>query len=416
MTSPTSVRSQESGSPSFLRKKDIVVISLSDWEGPKRIRQFLSEELARQGNRVLFVESQYTLSKFIKRPSLDRAFRFLKGPRQLSENLFLLSTFPFVPGGEFSPSISRTNWNIERSLLRSAMKRLGFHNPILWIFAYNAAPLIGKLGESLSLYFCNDAFSLLVDSRSLQRRVAELERDVLKQSDIVFTVSDKLSEEKSQFHPSVHTIHHGVEYRLFQRTADPSAFALPSDLPSGKPIIGYSGVIRYMLDLELIRTLADQRPDWNFVLVGPVSESRSDFYSQIENLKRRPNVHFPGSKRPEDLPAYISHFDVCLLPYVRTEISTYYTAPLKFYEYLAAGRPVVSTVGPMRYDKDVVEYCETSGDVLRAIERALAGKSSVLENKRRAIAAENSWEERIRQIDRILAQFAERRNRPSKIE
>jgi glycosyltransferase involved in cell wall biosynthesis len=414
MASPTSAQPQKSESAVFLKNRDIVVISLSDWEGPKRIRQFLSEELARQGNRVLFVESQYTLSKFIKSPSLSRALRFLKGPRRQADNLFLLSTIPFIPGGEFSPSISRTNWNFERSFLRNAMKRLGFRDPILWIFAYNAAPLIGKLGESLSLYFCNDAFSLLVESKSLQQRVTLLERQVLEKSDIVFTVSDKLTEEKSQFHSSVHTINHGVDYHLFQRTAELRGSNRPVDLPSGKPIVGYSGVIRYMLDLDLIRTLADLKPEWDFVLVGPVSESRSEFYSQIEDLKRRSNVHFLGPKRPDELPAYIGQFNVCLLPYVRTEVSTYYASPLKFYEYLAAGKPVVSTVGQQQYDADVVTNCTTPRETLLAVEKALANNSPAVEAKRRAIAAENSWERRVQQIDLILAHEAETKASPSK--
>jgi glycosyltransferase involved in cell wall biosynthesis len=414
MASPTSAEPKKSESAVFLKNRDIVIVSLSDWEGPKRIRQFLSEELARQGNRVLFVESQYTLSKFVKNPSLGRALRFLKGPRRQSDNLFLLSTFPFIPGGEFSPLISRTNWNVERSLLRTAMKQLGFRDSILWIFAYNAAPLIGKLGESLSIYFCNDAFSLLVDSKSLQQRVSMLERQVLKQADIVFTVSEKLSEEKARFHPSVHTINHGVDYRLFQKSAELQSSARPSDLPSGKPIIGYSGVIRYMLDLELIRALADLKPEWDFVLVGPVSESGSDFYARIEDLKRRTNVHFLGSKRPEELPLYIGQFDVCLLPYVRTEVSTYYASPLKFFEYLAAGKPVVSTVGQQQYDSDVVTNSTSTGEAILAIGKALRDNSAELESKRRAIAAENSWEQRFLQIDRILASKAEKKSTPSK--
>ncbi|MDP2883956.1 MAG: glycosyltransferase [Ignavibacteria bacterium] len=402
MASRSSPQSQKPGTSAFLKNKDIVIISISDWEGPKRIRQFLSEELARQGNRVLFVESQYTLSKFLQKPSLSRALRFLKGPRRLSDNLFLLATFPFIPGGEFSAGISRTNWNLERSFLRQAMKRLGFRDPLLWIFAYNAGPLIGKLGESLSLYFCNDAFSLLVDSKSLQQRIALLEQEVMGKVDLVFTVSDKLSKEKSRFHESVHTINHGVDYLLFERIARSKA-SRPADLPSGKPVIGYSGVIRYMLDLDLIRFLAEQKPDWDFVLVGPVSESRSEFYAQIESLKRRSNVHFLGPKRPEELPLYINSFDACLLPYVKGEVSTYYAAPLKFYEYLAAGKPVVSTVGPKEYDCDVVINCTSPQEVLAAITDVLSKDSADRARKRKEIAKRNSWPERVRQIDAILA-------------
>jgi UDP-galactopyranose mutase len=282
------------------------------------------------------------------------------------------------------------------------MKRLGFRDSILWIFAYNADGLIDKLDESVSIYFCNDAFSLLVDSKILQQRVASLERQLLEKVDIVFTVSDKLSAEKSKFHPSVHTIHHGVDDRLFRRVLENPA-GRPADVPSTKPIIGYSGVIRYMLDLGLIRFLAEQKPDWNIVLVGPVAESRSDFYTQIEDLKHRPNVHFLGPKKPEELPLYINSFDVCLLPYVQGEVSSYYAAPLKFFEYLAAGKPVVSTVGPKQYDTDIVSNCTTREETLSAIQEALSKQSPQLIAKRKAIAGENSWEERIRQIDRILA-------------
>jgi len=400
MVSSSSPQSQKPGT--FLKNKDIVIISISDWEGPKRIRQFLAEELARQGNRVLFVESQYTLSKFLQKPSLSRALRFLKGPRRLSDNLSLIATFPFIPGGEFSAVISRTNWNLERSFLRQAMKHLGFRDPLLWIFAYNASPLIGKLGESLSLYFCNDAFSLLVDAKPLQQRIASLEQEVMRKVDIVFTVSEKLSEEKSRFHKSVHTIYHGVDYPLFERVAGSTA-GRPADMPSAKPVIGYSGVIRYMLDLDLIRFLAEQRPEWDFVLVGPVSESRSEFYAQIENLKRRSNVHFLGPKRPEELPSYIGAFDVSLLPYVQGEVSTYYAAPLKFYEYLAAGKCVVSTVGPKEYDRDVVINCSSQQEVLAAIIDVLSSDPADCAQKRKEIAKRNSWSERVRQIDAILA-------------
>jgi glycosyltransferase involved in cell wall biosynthesis len=405
MATNTSAELKKPASGSFLKNKDIVVISISDWEGPKRIRQYLSEELARQGNRVLFVESQYTLSKFIKKPSFSRLFRFLQGPRRIAENLHLLTTVPFIPGGEFSSLISRTNWNIERSFLRSAMKRMGFHDPVLWMFAYNATPLIGKLGESLSIYFCNDAFSLLVDSKGLQQRVAALEQDLLKRVDIVFTVSDKLSTEKSQFHASVHTIYHGVDIRLFQESFNASGSRRPPDMPSKSPVIGYSGVIRYMLDLQMIGYLAERQPNWSFVLVGPVTESRADFYRQIENLKKRPNVHFLGSKRSEELPAYINAFDVCLLPYVLGEVSSYYAAPLKFYEYLAAGKPVVSTVGPRQYDRDVVFNCSTNEEVLAAIQDALSQNSPDLRAKRKKIASENSWERRVRQIDEALSRL-----------
>lgn len=158
-----------------------------------------------------------------------------------------------------------------------------------------------------------------------------------------------------------------------------------------------------MLDLDMIRFLAEQRPDWSFVLVGPVAESHSEFYAQIERLKDRPNVFLLGPKRPEELPSYINEFDVCLLPYVKGEISSYYSAPLKFFEYLAAGKPVVSTVGPREYERNIVINCSTPDEMLMAIQETLSNDSPAFVAKRKEIASENSWERRILQIDEALS-------------
>jgi glycosyltransferase involved in cell wall biosynthesis len=163
-----------------------------------------------------------------------------------------------------------------------------------------------------------------------------------------------------------------------------------------------------MIDLDMLAFIADRQPQWSIVLVGPVAESGAEFYSKIQQLKQRPNIHFLGPKRPEDLPAYINTFDVCLLPYVQGEISRYYAAPLKFYEYLAAGRPVVSTVGPRIEDREVVINCASREDVLSAIHEALA-QNPAAAAKRKAIAARNSWTQRVRQIDDILSRLPKRK-------
>jgi glycosyltransferase involved in cell wall biosynthesis len=386
----------------LLKNRDIIIVTLSEWHGPRRIRHHLAGEFVRQGNRVLFVEGFYTLSKFIKHPDWSKLFRFLRGPREISKGLFLLATIPFLPLGEFSSILSRINWGIARIFIAGALKKLGMGDCVLFIFAYNGAPLVGHLGEKRSVYFCNDAFDKLHRQRWLQRRVMALERQLVKRVDGVMTVSEKLTGERSPFAKKIATIHHGVDYRLFEEST--RSGIVPAEFNViAKPVVGYSGVVRHIIDLDLLDYLAAHRPGWSLVIVGPLTESDKRYYQQFEVLKKRKNVYHLGQQPSELVPQYISQFDVCLLPYTTDEISTYYAAPLKFYEYLAAGKPVVSSIGPYDQDEAIVRNAKTKDEFLVTIEKAFSSNSPEEVKKRKEVARHNSWEERVDAIDRFLA-------------
>lgn len=385
----------------LLKNRDLVIVTLSEWDGPRRIRHHLATELVRQGHRVLFVEGYYSLSKFIRRPEFSKLFRFLQGPREISPGLFLLATIPFLPLGEFSSVLSRINWGIARLFIARAIKKLGMSKSVLLIFAYNGAPLVGHLDEDCSVYFCNDAFDKLHRQPWLQRRVVALERELITKADAVMTVSEKLTAERSPYAKKIATIHHGVDYRAFENEV--LSGIGPSDISDiEKPIIGYSGVVRHIIDLDLLRFIALNRPAWSIVIVGPLTESDREYYQKFEELKKQKNVHHLGSKPSELVPRYIMHFDVCLLPYTQDEVSTYYAAPLKFYEYLAAGKPVVSTIGPYGQDESIVRNVKTNVDFLNAIEAALKTNSHGDIRKRKEAARQNSWEERVNEIGKFL--------------
>jgi len=397
-----SVDGMKHESGSFFSDKDVVFITLSDWEGPRRIRHHLADALARRGNRVLFVEAFYSLSKFLKAPDLRRFFRFLSPTREPEKNLFLCPMFPFLPLGEFISIVSRLNWMAARFLIRRRMATLGFRNVVLVIFAYNADPLVGRLGEGISVYFCNDAFDKLYRPEFLRRRVVSLERRLIRKVDAVITVSEPLTEERAPFAKRISTVHHGVDYELFDQTlrspAAPEEFELIK-----RPILGYSGVIRHIIDLELIAHLASQRPDWSVVLVGPVTESDARYYAHVEALKRMRNVHFLGARPSREIPRYVGQFDVCLLPYVLDEVSTYYNAPLKFYEYLAAGKPVISTVGPRGLEESVVIPATTKESFVKAVEKGLGMTSPAQVARRKEEARRNSWGTRVDEIAEFLS-------------
>lgn len=392
----------KSESKGFLHNKDIVIVTLSEWDGPRRIRHHLAHEFAKQGNRVLFIEGFYTLSKFIKKPDFSKFFRFLRGPREIGKNLFLLSVIPFLPFGEFSAFVSRLNWSVARVFMKRAMKKLGFRGSVLIIFAYNADSIVGRFDEEISVYFCNDAFDKLYTRESLRRKIAALEQRLIKKVDAVITVSEKLTEEKSPFAKKITTIHHGVDYQLFEDVL--RSGAIPAEFAKmQRPVIGYSGVIRHIIDLDLLDYAAAQRPNWSIVIVGPVTESGKRYYEKVEELKKRKNVYFLGSKPSDDVPRYINQFDVCVLPYTLEEVSTYYAAPLKFYEYLAAGKPVVSTVGPRDLEEFIVLNATTKENFVEAIGRASTMMFVEYVAKRKEVARRNSWQERVNAIAEFLS-------------
>jgi len=391
----------KSGSKDLLKHKDIVLVTLSEWDGPRRIRHHLANEFAKQGNRVLFVEAFYSLSKFIKNPDISKFFRFLRAPREIRKNLFILSVIPFLPLGEFSSIVSRINWTAARFFMRRKMKGLGFRDPLLIIFAYNASSIVGHMDEHLSLYFCNDAFDKLYNQASLRHKVVSLERTLIRKADAVITVSEKLTEEKSPYAKRISTVHHGVDYPLFEEAL--GSGGTPEGLSTiKKPIVGYSGVVRHIIDIDLLEYVASSRPEWSIVIVGPVTESDRQYYEKVDALKRRGNVHFLGAKPSDKIPRYIGQFDVCLLPYTLDEVSTYYAAPLKFYEYLAAGKPVVSTVGPKGKEESIVLNATTKESFLAAVEKAFSLTSAQHVQARKEEARRNSWEERVREIEEFI--------------
>jgi glycosyltransferase involved in cell wall biosynthesis len=168
------------------------------------------------------------------------------------------------------------------------------------------------------------------------------------------------------------------------------------------PVIGFLGSVMYWLDFDLLRALALARPDWSFAFVGPVGR-----LAAIDKI-RLPNVHLLGRKPYEDVPAYVKGFDVCLNPYLMDETAKN-CSPLKLYEYLASGRPVVSTDMPeARKFQEVVGIGQTPAEILDHIEAALRPEATAPDAvaRRLAIALPHSWDQRFASAERVLAKLA----------
>jgi glycosyltransferase involved in cell wall biosynthesis len=242
---------------------------------------------------------------------------------------------PYLPAG------------LDEARRDAALKRLldaysaGLSRPIVaWYYTPMMLPFSRDLDASVTVY---DAMDELSKFRFAPPQLLDLEQELLKRADLVFTGGTSLYEAKRDRHDNVHLFPSSVDRAHFQTAR--TALAEPDDQTEiPHPRLGFFGVIDERFDTELLDRIAELRPDWSFVMVGPVVKISED------ELPKRPNIHYLGPKKYEQLPAYLAGWDVALMPFAMNE-STQFISPTKTPEYLAGGKPVVST--PVR---DVVRH------------------------------------------------------------
>jgi UDP-galactopyranose mutase len=235
----------------------------------------------------------------------------------------------------------------QRTLVDLLLRQHGVSKYTLWYYTPMALPFTRHLSPLSVVYDCMDELSAFAGAPP---ELTALEAELLTRCDLVLTGGHSLYEAKRERHHNVHAypsavdVGHFAAARTWTRTPDDQR-RIPA------PRIGYYGVIDERLDLPLISGLARNRPDWQIVLIGPVIKV------DPANLPQAPNIHYLGPKRYEELPAYVAGWDVAVMPFARNE-ATRFISPTKTPEYLAAGKPVVSTS-----IRDVVRTYGTTGMV-----------------------------------------------------
>ncbi len=203
---------------------------------------------------------------------------------------------------------------------------------VTWYYTPMMLPFSRHLDASAVIYDCMDELSKF---RFAPERLLDLEQELIERADVVFTGGASLYEAKKGRHDNVHCFPSSVDLKHFAKAR--RELPQPADQAELKhPRLGYYGVIDERFDIDLLRQVADLRPDWSFVIVGPVVKIGED------ELPRAANIHYLGGKTYEQLPAYLSGWDVALMPFAMNE-STQFISPTKTPEYLAGGKPVVST-------------------------------------------------------------------------
>ena len=203
---------------------------------------------------------------------------------------------------------------------------------VTWYYTPMMLPFSRHLDASVVVYDCMDELSKF---RFAPEHLLDLEQELIDRADLVFTGGASLYEAKKSRHSSVHCFPSSVDREHFAKAR--RELPQPADQAELKhPRLGFYGVIDERFDIDLLRQMADMRPDWSFVMVGPVVKIGED------ELPRAANIHYLGGKTYEQLPAYLSGWDVALMPFAMNE-STQFISPTKTPEYLSGGKPVVST-------------------------------------------------------------------------
>ncbi len=370
--------------------QDIVCLASQDFDDLWTRKQRWMTRLA-EHNRIFWVNVQMHAVTYLR--TLPNTWRriFDSRPRRVHQRMWVYTPPVTIPFFQMSRTICRIHNIILNRFLRYHLSRLGFDRNILWLYTPYNAYQIGRLFDYRRVYECVDDFCAargLINADVVNR----LETELLKKADLVIVTADRLAEKLKKRSARLFVSHNAADFEHFNKASEQS-LPIGEELREIKgPVIGFLGSISYWVDLELIARLAQARPQWTFVLVGPV---RTD----VGCLRRLPNVRIIGRRPYEKLPQYLRRFDVCLNPYKSDGVAQS-ASPLKLYEYLASGKPVVSSDMPeARRFSPVVSLAHTAKEFENRIENALREDNSGRREQQYAIARENDWNSRFAQLE-----------------
>jgi glycosyltransferase involved in cell wall biosynthesis len=362
---------------------DLICLSHLRWDFVFQRPNHLMTRCARE-RRVFFVEE----------PLFDTEQPYLAA-REEAPHLFVVT--PHLNRDTRGDAVVTS----QKSALAELMESFHIENPILWFYTPMALDFAADVPAALVVYDCMDELSLFKGAPTV---ISDLEQQLLRRADLVFTGGASLYKAKSGQHHNVHLFPSSIDASHFGRARMP--LTEPADQrPIGHPRIGFFGVIDERLDLDVLRDVARARPEYQFVMLGPVVKI------DPSSLPTSPNIHYLGIKPYAELPSYLAHWDVAMMPFARND-STRFISPTKTLEYLAGGKPVVSTpirdvVSPYG-EKQLVHIAEPEG-FADAIDLALAENPRATWPRVDAMLALGSWDRTWSDMSALMRQAIERR-------
>ncbi len=371
----------------FGYRPDLVCLSHLRWDFVYQRPQHLLSRFARS-RRVFFVEEPVFGER---QPHLDITSR--------GDGLHVV--VPRLPQGLRVEAAEE----MQRCLIDQLFEGREIDEHVLWYYTPMALAWTRHLKPLAVVYDCMDELSAF---RGAPPALGEREAELLRRADLVFTGGQSLYEAKREQHRAIYAFPSSIDAAHFAQARSVSRD--PEDQAGiPHPRLGFFGVIDERMDIELLDAVAAARPDWHLVLVGPVVKI------EASELPRRSNIHYLGGKSYDELPAYLAGWDVALLPFARNE-STRFISPTKTPEYLAAGKPVVSTsirdvVRPYG-EMGLVRIADTPGEFVEAVELSLAEDSASRMGAVDAFLSQTSWDRTWGRMSELIEDVIAARRHP----
>ncbi len=378
--------------------RQIVCISTSPWEPIPTRKQQLMRRLP--DAEILYFDPPVSWLSPWKDPAAREKLNSWKaGGKQVTDSVRVFSLPPVLPMYHLLRTVNRLNQKRLADFIGKRMRENGFSKPLLWCYSPTSCDLVDRIEHSGLIYDCVDRHSAY-GGLMKPELVDQMEAELAKKADLVLATTEGLAERLKEYNSNVHTVPNGAEYDLFSKASERQP--LPSDFPVSKgPVFGFLGALQPCIAYDYAAYAARMHPDWSFVILGEEKPGAA-----LEQLKKLPNCHFPGRKPYRELPVYMAQCDVLLNLFSSSALSEE-VSPLKFYEYLCTGKPIVSTRQPkqtLRY-RDLIEIADSKEDFVRACQRALADTDPKRKKARMTCGQACSWENRTKEILALLKEY-----------
>jgi glycosyltransferase involved in cell wall biosynthesis len=385
-----------------LRGRDIICLSTHYWDERRFRKQEFMSRFA-DANRVLFVEPSFSIARrpeaHLEKVASNRILRAKVEPRK--SGLHILKPPRGFPKWT-DPRVERLSYRRYGRIIARATARLGFRDAILWLYHPSYVYALDAIPHRQLVFDLVDDLTAYQGDRTCRAHVVEGQvKAVVERSDLLVVTAGTLLERYRPLARRIARIPNGFDAQKFSPGA--GGAAVPPALEHvPRPILGFVGTIFTLLDFDLLSATARAHPDKSLVLVGPVEATAEE---ALAGLTARPNVFHVGPQPQSSIPAFIAAFDVCLNPFAKGPVADS-VSPLKVYEYLAMGRPVLSA--PMKSLQmeeagSAVAFGDGAEEFSRQIEVCLSDRVQAEGEARIAAVSSYSWDRLFDSLSAVCA-------------
>jgi len=386
----------------MIKGKTIICFSGTNWEMPWGMPQKIMTRLSRS-NKIIYIEYQPSFvhcifggMSYIKYMISGRGRM-----ENIDENIRVYKPRPGLPFNNYIRLINMFNQLDAIRAVKEELKGIPPQEVIIWAFVPYAIDLINALDSYYTIYHCAGNYAEEKKSVLRKNTVVRMEMDILKRSDLVIAQTESLKKRFETLGKAVYYMPSAVDMELFGLAVESSPETKDRIDASPIPRIGVVGYFDdTFYDTDLLVFLMEARRDWSFIFIGPLTGRARGF----KRLLALPNAHFIGNRPPREMPGLIRKMDVCIIPY---KVNNYMNevSPTKYYEYLACGKPVVSTPLPdLKGDPKVLRIARDRKGFLGHLDDILTGSGNY-EDAAKRLAGENSLDKHLE----TFFSFAERK-------